>query len=129
MGSLKKVFPLGDGRMSSGSPVPCPRRQDQPSSPDLAKGARVWYHQLGEWLDAYVLAWNAETVHLQPVGRAVDEVTVRRQQVALEQPRDCGAMQPPQGLSGIMYWLERDPFIFANMNGIRVSRPRCLWEA
>ena len=77
--------------MSSGSPVPCPRRQDQPSSPDLAKGARVWYHQLGEWLDAYVLAWNAETVHLQPVGRAVDEVTVRRQQVALEQPR---AMEP-----------------------------------
>ena len=107
----------------------CPRRQDQPSSPDLAKGARVWYHQLSEWLDAYVLAFNAETVRLQPVGRAVDEVTVRRQQVALEQPRDCGAMQPPQGLSGIMYWLERDPFIFANMNGIRVSRPRCLWEA
>jgi len=41
--------------------------------------------------------------------RAVDEVTVRRQQVALQQPRDCGAMQPPQGLSGIMHWLERDP--------------------
>jgi len=39
----------------------------------------------------------------------VDEVTVRRQQVALQQPRDCGAMQPPQGLSGIMHWLERDP--------------------
>ena len=95
--------------MSSGSPVPCPRRQDQPSSPDLAKGARVWYHQLGEWYDAYIIAWNAETVRLQPVGRAVDEVTVRRQQVALQQPRDCGAMQPPQGLSGIMHWLERDP--------------------
>ena len=114
--------------MSAGSPVPPPSRQ--PSSPDLAKGARVWYHQLGEWFDGYVVAWNATTVCLHPVGWQEDmEVKVNRRQVAVQQPRDCGAMRPPQGLPGIMYWLERDPFIFANMNGNRVSRPRCLWEA
>jgi hypothetical protein len=48
----------------------------------------------------------------------VDEVTVRRQQVALQQPRDCGAMQPPQGLSGIMHWLERDPFILETHDSV-----------
>ena len=68
---------------------------------------------------------------VQLVGETVCESSsVCQYRLALEQPRDCGALHPPTGLAGEAYWLRHDHQVFANVHGVgdRVPRPDMLWE-
>ena len=55
---------------------------------------------------------------------------VPRHLIQIEQPHDCGAPRPPTGISGIEFWLQHDPAVFANVYGVggSVLRPSVLWE-
>ena len=130
---VKRVFPLGDGRWSSGSPVPAPQPRDAPSSPTIMCGERVWFHACGEWCEGVVRGWECEgsRVLIAPFPAKGERVLrVPSHRVQCEQPRDCGAMIPPQGFAGQVHWLERDHRVFCNGNGAgaAVARPRILWE-
>ena len=121
---------MGDGRYSSGSPVPAP------SGPGPEVGAlvgrRVWVYRGGQWTDRVLRGWRQGHAYVAPLHAWEGEVqpTVARY-IAPEMPRDCGALVPPQAVPGIGWWLTRDPTIFANMPGIGDSVPRdpILWES
>ena len=92
----------------------------------------VWYNVFGEWKEGVVQQCHEHgQVTVCPVGAWVSGCPVGRmneRDLLLEEPHDCGAMQPPQGDKGIAFWLEHDATVFCNAAGTQVYRPRILWE-
>ena len=128
----KRVFPLGDGRYSSGSPVPCPAQDSGPDESQLHAGRRVWVFRGGEWTERVLTGWSGGYAYVAPLHSWEGEARpTQAHLVSLEKPHDCGALVPLQGSAGVQWWLERDPTIFANVHGIgaQVQRPPILWDA
>ena len=131
-GHVKRVFPQGDGRCSSGSPVPAPRGPG-PDISELRAGHRVWVFRGGQWTDArFHHSRRDGYVYVSPLGAAGGGLQWHQlKSVALHQPYDCGAMVPPQAVPGMLWWLQHDASVFANVHGVGASvpRPSCLWVA
>ena len=49
---------------------------------------------------------------------------VGRCALALEQPSDCGRMEPPTGPAGIAYWMRVDPTVFMSEAELRAHLRR-----
>ena len=111
---LAHLFPLGDGRWSSGKPLPppVPDREDELRVACLRPGARVWWYRLGEWVEVWVRGGTRSNGFL--VQRVLDDATfqVAPCSIRTTQPVDCGRMRPPTGAAGIAYWKGVDPTIF-----------------
>ena len=87
---------------------------------------RIWVFRGGEWTDGILTQWShSGYAYVTPLGATSQDArpTLPRF-LALERPHDCGAMVPPQGEQGIMFWLQRDPTVFANVHGVGASVPR-----
>ena len=129
---MKRTFALGDGRFSSGSPVRPPQLEQQEGHPPhMRAGTRVWVFRGGEWTENVLREWSQGHTYVVPLhDQAAEPRPTLPRFLACEQPSDCGALVPPAGLPGIMWWLERDVTVFANMPGVgaAVPRPRVLWE-
>jgi hypothetical protein len=104
--------------MSGGVPVPDPQGPG-PAEGELHLGCRVWWFRLGEWVEVTLMNWNRASklsVDICEVG--CDDIVhkgVKFRNLCVDKPVDCGAMRPPTGIIGIMYWLERDYTVFKNL--------------
>jgi hypothetical protein len=88
---------------------------------------RVWVYRGGEWTDGILARWSysAGYAYVAPLHPSHGDARPTLPHfLALEQPHDCGALIPPQGLHGIEWWLQRDASVFANVPGVGASVPR-----
>ena len=123
------MFPLGDGRFSSGSPMKAPSPDADPYYAHA--GERVWVFRGGEWNERVLTKWSGGYAYVVPVHDLAAQPTPTLPHFMAEHmPRDCGAQVPPQGLAGIQWWLAHDPTVFANVYGVSAlfPRPAVLWE-
>lgn len=107
-----ELWDVGDGRMTGGRPVAAPVFTDGPAISELRAGMRVWHHVLGEWVEVTVhgMASDGWGVTVGRVGyeRWEGRRSVPRRTLCLEQPRDCGRMEPPMTIQGKLAWAARD---------------------